>query len=59
MHGTMVYISSSLMKIYADLAHLNIIAEMAHLSRTVLGWAAEMRGRRGGSLRATRIFYRP
>lgn len=28
MHGTMVEISSFFMKIYADLAHLNIIPEM-------------------------------
>lgn len=33
MRGTMVDSSSLRMKSYADLAHLNIIAEMAQLSR--------------------------
>lgn len=60
MHRTTVEISSLFTKIYTDLAHLDITAEMARLQQIVLGWgwATEMRGRRG-ALRTTRIFYRP
>lgn len=46
MHGMIVESSSLYMKSYADLAHLNIIAEMAQLSRQ--HWAGPLKERKEG-----------